>query len=182
MTNEIKDWKTRPFIDKVNMVRLFETESFAKYNDPAETFSRWLTLANNYTNYYNEEEMSEIKSILPKLRELANHIMAISGSEEFIKQVNIFIDMYWQMETILKSKEEKIFNLFTYDELRKSDKDFEGKDNLRIIISGIEWPISDEEDCGDEDYNPYEDELFNLLYDVPESCYDDEDDDDYEYE
>lgn len=27
MTNEIKDWKTRPFIDKVNMVRLFETES-----------------------------------------------------------------------------------------------------------------------------------------------------------
>lgn len=36
MTNEIKDWKTRPFIDKVNMVRLFETESFAKYSDPAK--------------------------------------------------------------------------------------------------------------------------------------------------
>lgn len=176
MTNEIKDWKTRPFIDKVNMVRLFETDSFAKYDDPAETFGRWLTLANNYTNYYNEEEMSEIKSILPKLRELANYIMTISESDDFVKQVNIFIGMYWQIETILKSKEEKIFNLFTYDELKKSDKIFEGRRNLEIIISRIEWPDSDE-DYDDEYYNPYKDELFNILYDVPEACYDDDDDD-----
>ena len=64
MTNEIKDWKTRPFIDKVNMVRLFETESFAKYSDPAKMFDNWLTLANNYTNHYTEEEMSKIKNTL----------------------------------------------------------------------------------------------------------------------
>lgn len=179
MTNEIKDWKTRPFIDKVNMVRLFETESFAKYDDPAKYFDNWLTLANNYTNYYNEEEMSEIKSILPKLRELANRIMTISESEDFVKQVNIFIDMYWQMETILKSKEEKIFNLFTYDELKSSNKDFEGKEQLRNIVCGMECEVYHNEDEDDIDYNPYEDELFNLLYDVPEACYDDDEDDDY---
>lgn len=177
MTNEIKDWKTRPFIDKVNMVRLFETESFAKYSDPAKMFDNWLTLANNYTNHYTEKEMSKIKNTLQILRGMANHIMKISDSEDFVGQVNIFIYMYWRMETILKSKEEKIFNLFTYDELRASNKDFEGKRNLEIIVSGIEWPDSDE-DYGDEDHNPYEDELFNLLYDVPESCYDDDDDDD----
>lgn len=176
MTNEIKDWKTRPFIDKVNMVRLFETESFAKYDDPAKRFDRWLTLANNYTNYYNKEEMSEIKSILPKLRELANRIMTISESEDFVKQVNIFIYMYWQMETILKSKEEKIFNLFSYNELRLSNKDFEGKDDLEEIVFGFD---RDDlyEDYGDIDYDPYWDELFNLIYDVPESCYDDDEDD-----
>lgn len=180
MTNEIKDWKTRPFIDKVNMVRLFETESFAKYDDTAKRFDHWLTLANNYTNYYNEEEMSEVKSILPKLRELANRIITISESEDFVKQVNIFIDMYWQMETILKSKEEKIFNLFTYNELRLSNKDFEGKDDLEEIVFGFD---RDDlyEDYGYIDYDPYWDELFNLIYDVPESCYDDdEDDEDYE--
>ena len=176
MTNEIKDWKTRPFIDKVNMVRLFKTTSFAKYDDPAYTFDNRLTLANNYTNYYNDKEMSEIKSILNQMRDLANYIMTISTDEFFVKQVNIFIDMYCRMETILKSKEEKIFNLFTYDELRSSDKDFEGRRHLEIIVSGLERPDSDEDEC--EEYNPYDDELFNLLYDVPEACYDDEIEDD----
>ena len=175
MTNEIKDWKTRPFIDKVNMVRLFETESFAKYDDTAKQFDLWLTLANNYTNYYNEKEMSKIKSILQTLRELANYIITISEEDDFIKLVNLFIYMYSKMETILKSKEEKIFNLFTYNELRLSNKDFEGKDDLEEIIFSFDRE-DDYEDYGDTYDNLYWDELFNLIYDVPESCYDDGDD------
>ena len=175
MTNEIKDWKTRPFIDKVNMVRLFETESFAKYDDTAKRFDLWLTLANNYTNYYNEKEMSKVKSILQALRELANYIITISEEDDFIKLVNLFIHMYSKMETILKSKEEKIFNLFTYNELRLSNKDFEGKDDLEEIILNLDREDNND-DYGDTDDNLYWDELFNLIYDVPESCYDDEDD------
>lgn len=63
--------------------------------------------------------------------------------------------------------------------MRLSNKDFEGKDDLEEIVFGFD---RDDlyEDYGYIDYDPYWDELFNLIYDVPESCYDDEDDDDYE--
>ena len=174
MTNEIKDWKNEPFIEKMNMINLFrDYDGYGRnHNADGLRFYDWLFYANKFTNLYSWDDVSKIKYMINTMTDIANHVSDETNVNMILILVDKFIDIYTDMVKIIKSKEEKVFDLLDYDTIM-TNMYMNGYREIVSYIKVIYYYFGRQDDIDfnlggyafySDSLSEYHDELYELLY------------------
>lgn len=175
MTDEIKDWKNRTFIDKMNLINLFrDYDGYGRnHNADGLRFYDWLFYANKLTNLYSWNEVSKIKYMINTMTDIANHVSDETNVNMILILVDKFIDIYTDMIKIIESKEEKVFDLLDYDDIMENMHINDGYREILKYINVIYYYFGREYDVNfnlggyayySDSLSEYHDELYELLY------------------